>query len=1043
VPERPTGTVTFLFTDIEGSTRLLQQLRDRYDDVQSRHAEILRAAFADHDGHEIDTQGDAFFAAFGRARDAVAAAVAAQRALAAEQWPDGSAVRVRMGLHTGEPLVGGERYVGMGVNRGARICAAAHGGQVLLSNTTRELVEDDLPDDVRVVDLGEHKLKDLPRSERIFQLEIEGLPSTFPPLRTAETPTLIEGREKELARAAAVALPSRFTRRSAVLAVVAILVVGAIVTAFVLSGQKPGVKVEANSVAAIDPSGKVVASVPVGATPVALASTKNALWVANLDDQTVTHVDPTTGQAVRTISVDDPPTGIAADNAAVWVAAGANTIDEIDPQYDRLTSKRVVKTIGSFNLGGQVRPALDAFGSLWVVHPDGYVQRIDPTSLNVVTTVDVGNSPSAIATGAGSLWVTNADDGTVTRIDPTTLVTTTIPVGHGPASISVNANGAWVANAGDNDVARIDLTTNAVTGTTPVGNNPAAILAMPSAVWVANRNDGTLTRLDPASGKPTKTIRVGGAPTALASAGNRIWVAVSGAAASPAATGGVARLTVNGDIAPLDPALAATNPVGISVLYAICANLVTYPDKPAPEGSRVVPEIAEALPVPTNGGTTYTFKIRRGFRFSPPSNAPVTVAALKATIERITNPRMKSPVANLFADIRRVTARGDTLTIRLSHPDGGFLGNIAAAPVCAVPVGTPIDPRGINTVPTAGPYYVASYTPNQQLVLKRNPNYDGNRPHRLDEIVYTLGVDPSRGVADVEAGKADYVAGGLPPTAGPPLEAKYGPGSPAAKAGHQQYFISPALGARWLHMNASRPLFSHVALRKAVNYALDRAAIAAEDRKFYVANPFNVGEPTGNYLPLGMTGATDFHLYPVDRPDLPKARQLAGHIHATAIMYAASVPPWPQEAQVIAQDLKPLGIDVQVKEFPIGAFFARIGHRGEPFDLAVSGWFFPNPDPAQALSPVFDGRTISAKLNTDLSYFQSSSFDAQLDAAAKLSGARRYRTYDRLVYELERDYAPVAGLAADTSHDFFSARMGCQIYQPVFTIDLAALCIRH
>jgi peptide/nickel transport system substrate-binding protein len=878
--------------------------------------------------------------------------------------------------------------------------------------------------------------------------EIDGLPSEFPPLRTGDAPRLVEGRERELAQAAAAAaaaaaLPSRVARRAVLVAVAAIVLAGAIVTGFVLSTGTQGAKVAANSVAAIDPSGKVTASVPVGATPIALASTNNALWVANLDDQTVTHVDPETGQAVRTISVGDSPTGIAAVNDTVWVAAGANSVDEIDPRYDQLTSRHVVKTIGTFAIGTPPRPALHAFGSLWVIHPDGYVQRFDPASLHVEATVDAGNGPSAIAAGAGSVWVTNSADGTVTRIDSTTLVTTTIPVGHGPASISVNASGAWVANAGDNDVARIDLTTNAVTGTSPVGDTPTAILATPSAVWVANRDDGTVTRLDPVSGKPTKTIQVGGAPSALIAAGNRIWVAVAAAAASAQAIGGVARLTVNGDLAPLDPALAGTGPFTIPLLYATCANLVTYPDKPAPEGSRVVPEIAEALPVPTDGGTTYTFKIRRGFRFSPPSNAPVTAAVLKATIERITNPRMKSPVAFLFANIRRVTARGDTLTIRLSHPDGGFLGNIAAAPLCALPIGTPINPRGINTVPTAGPYYVASYTPNQQLVLKRNPNYHGDRPHRLDEIVYTLGDDPSRGVAEVEASKADYVAGNLPSTAGPTLAARYGPGSPAAKAGHQQYFISPALGARWLHMNVSRPLFRHVALREAVNYALDRAAIAAEDRKFFVGNPFNVGEPTADYMPQTMTGATEFHLYPVDRPDLAKARQLAGRIHATAIMYAASNPPWPQEAQVIAQDLRPIGIDVQVKVFPTGAFFARLGQRGAPFDLAVSGWAFGTADPAQALSPQFDGRTIAAKNNNDLSYFDSPSFNAQLDAAAKLFGARRYRTYDRLAYELEHDYAPVAAIATQTSRDFFSARIGCQIYQPVFGIDLAALCIRH
>jgi hypothetical protein len=131
-------------------------------------------------------------------------------------------------MHTGEPLVGGERYVGMGVNRGARICSAAHGGQVLLSNTTRELVEDDLPGDVRIVDLGEHQLKDLPRPERIFQLLIDGLQPSFPALRTGEAPKLVEGRERKLARAAAAAFQSRRTRRAWLLGLAAIVVMVAV-----------------------------------------------------------------------------------------------------------------------------------------------------------------------------------------------------------------------------------------------------------------------------------------------------------------------------------------------------------------------------------------------------------------------------------------------------------------------------------------------------------------------------------------------------------------------------------------------------------------------------------------------------------------------------------------------------------------------------------------------------------------------------------------------------------------------------------------------
>src|SRR5919198_5769234 len=636
MPERPTGTVTFLFTDIEGSTRLLQQLRDRYGELLSTHARLLREAIEQFNGHEIDTQGDAFFAAFARARDAVAAAVAAQRALAAEPWPDGTAVRVRMGLHTGEPLVGGERYVGMGVHRGARICAAGHGGQVLLSNTTRELVEDELPDDVRLRDLGEHELKDLKRPERIFQLEVEGLPVTFPPLRTAKE-SAFEGREGELARAAGDVARRRFvSRRAAIIAAAGAVVAAAVLIPLFALGGPSQTDVDPNSVVALESSGSVAASVPVGARPVAMTAGAGALWGANRDDRTGTRVDLSSRRAVRTISISGVPAALAATNGGVWVTDESGDLSKLDPRYNRVSSTPPLAAAESY-FGGTVRPTLAAFGSIWVVHPDGFVSRIDSNSARRVASVGVGNGPSAIAAGASSLWVTNSADGTVTRIDPETLLTTTIPVGHGPAAVAVNAAGAWIADAGDSTLVRVDTETNVVAGATDVGEGPAAVLATSTAVWGANSREGTVMRVDPRTGKVEKTIHLGGTPDALTSAAGEVWVAVAPAAPRPPEAGGVARLTVQDDVISLDPAL----PFLVQILYATCANLVTYPDKPAPEGSRIVPEVAEAVPVPTAGGRTYMFTIRRGFRFSPPSNEPVTAATFKSTIERVTNLRLK------------------------------------------------------------------------------------------------------------------------------------------------------------------------------------------------------------------------------------------------------------------------------------------------------------------------------------------------------------------------------------------------------------------
>jgi class 3 adenylate cyclase/tetratricopeptide (TPR) repeat protein len=184
----PTGTVTFLFTDIEGSTKLLQQLGDEYTRVLAEHQAILRLAFAEHDGVEVDTQGDSFFVAFPTAQAAIAAAVQATRDLASHPWPSGVAVRVRMGLHTGAPQVAGERYVGLDVHRAARIGAAGHGGQILLSPTTRELASHTLPEGMTLRDLGAYQLKDFPQPEHLYQLVLPGLPDTFPRLKSLDRP---------------------------------------------------------------------------------------------------------------------------------------------------------------------------------------------------------------------------------------------------------------------------------------------------------------------------------------------------------------------------------------------------------------------------------------------------------------------------------------------------------------------------------------------------------------------------------------------------------------------------------------------------------------------------------------------------------------------------------------------------------------------------------------------------------------------------------------------------------------------------------------
>ena len=205
----PRGTVTFLFTDIEASTRLMQEMGDRYLEAQTAHHAILREAFNSNSGHELRTEGDSFFCVFASALDACVAAAAAQRALASHAWGDGGAIKVRVGLHTGEAPLVGDEYIGLDVHHAARIAAAAYGGQILVSETTRGIVAEKLPAGLRLNDLGSHRLKDLANPERLYQLVITGLRETFPAPRTLDAtqnnlPTQLTsfiGREAEVATA--------------------------------------------------------------------------------------------------------------------------------------------------------------------------------------------------------------------------------------------------------------------------------------------------------------------------------------------------------------------------------------------------------------------------------------------------------------------------------------------------------------------------------------------------------------------------------------------------------------------------------------------------------------------------------------------------------------------------------------------------------------------------------------------------------------------------------------------------------------------------
>jgi YVTN family beta-propeller protein len=517
--EMPRGAVTFLFTDIEGSTRLVKQLRESYGEVLDEHQRLLREAFEAHRGYEVDTQGDSFFIAFSSARDALLAAVEGQLALLNHPWPDGVRIKVRMGLHTGQAVVSGGRYTGLAVHRAARIGATGQGGQILVSQATQTLVEDEEEDlHIHLQDLGEQRVKDLDRPVRLYQANADGLPAEFAPPRPApESP-----------------LP--FWRRRAVLGAAA-LVLGALVLAVIaaafLNGGSGSVPVVPNSVAVIDPeTNRVVKDIPnVGTRPGPVTHGAGSIWVGNLGaDRTVTRIDSTRRSIVRTIDVHNlTPTGLAFGFGVLWVAHGiTGQLSRIDPQFNKASDPVKVADPAAFgSANGNV--AVDP-GSVWAVFNDGTLARIKPASGSVAEKGRAGLNPAGIVVADGSVWVSNAGEARVARYSPKAFAEGPLDepysVGGRPTGLAYGEGAIWVANNASNSVSWIDPDSSGEVDHVPVGESPTTVAVGDHAVWVVNSGDGTVSEIDPGTHDVKRKIELGNKPYGIVFAYGFLWVTV-------------------------------------------------------------------------------------------------------------------------------------------------------------------------------------------------------------------------------------------------------------------------------------------------------------------------------------------------------------------------------------------------------------------------------------------------------------------------------------------------------------------------------------
>jgi ABC-type oligopeptide transport system substrate-binding subunit len=541
--------------------------------------------------------------------------------------------------------------------------------------------------------------------------------------------------------------------------------------------------------------------------------------------------------------------------------------------------------------------------------------------------------------------------------------------------------------------------------------------------------------------RETKTLRLSAAALVLGAGllilsacggggsdeGNNTTTSGGGTTTAPATKGGTLKLNMsNTDVDFTDPTLAY-GAASWQLEYATGLRLYNYPDKPAPLGSKLVPEGAEGFPVISEDGKTYTITVKDGFKFS--DNTPVTAANYAYAINRALSPKMQSPVATFILNIvgaqdvldgkaqtaSGVTVKGNKLTIKLTDADGGLLAKLGMPFFQAIPTDLPINSKGVNTYASAGPYYFASRAVGRSILMKKNPYYTGDRPQNLDEIQIDVNTNVNQSLLQVKANQVDYDMGGLPPTAHSQLASQYG-------VNKDQYQVHPLVETDYIALNTARPVFGTVAMRQAANYAMDRPALL---RTFGA----NAGVLTDQILPPGMGGYRNADNYPLKGPDFDKAKQLAGGKCGNVKLWSSNSPTGTDQAQVAKFDLEKMGCSVDVKLFQGYQIFTVAGKKGAEYDAAVLGWSQDYPDPFDFIDVLLNGDNIHDENNNNLAYLNDASLNKKLDAANKLTGDARYNTYGALDVSISRDIAPWASVDNRNQRDFVSSRTGGYVFQ--------------
>ncbi|MDP9336609.1 MAG: ABC transporter substrate-binding protein, partial [Actinomycetota bacterium] len=789
--------------------------------------------------------------------------------------------------------------------------------------------------------------------------------------------------------------------------------------------------------------------VGVGATPSYLAVGEGAFWVTNADDDTVSRIDPLTRAVVQTIAVGSSPSGITTGNGAVWVSNSLDgTVSRIDPETNTVAQKPI--PVGN----GPVGIAYAAH-SVWVANTgDDTITKINADSGMPTKTLPI--SAAELAFGADTLWASQRTANRVARIDPKTgSVVQTIPVGNGPAGLAFGRGAVWVANSLDGTVSRIDPTRNSVAAVIPTGNGPAVVAVGSHGVWVSNQFDGTLARIDLRTNQVVQRISVGNRPRGVAISGDTVLVGVRQSGAGH--RGGTLTMRTNRRTDSIDTAVAYDS-TSWSILRMTGDGLVAFNQASGLAGTQLVPDLAISLPTPTDGGRTYTFRLRPAIRYS--SGRSVRASDLRSTFERVFK-LGKLPVQYYdgIVGVARCKERpkrcnlsrgivvddgAKTVTFHLVGPDPEFLYKLALPWAYVVPAGTPLKEARTHGLPATGPYVIESYRPQHIIKLVRNPHFrewsQAAQPDGYpDEIVLDIGGTPDEAVNAVIGGKADVFSTSqsqTPPSAG--LLA-------ASKAQHaSQVHTNPQAATVALFLNTRLPPFNRLDVRKALNYAADRAAAVQA-----VGGP-DVAQATCQILPPHFPGYRPYCPYAegtTTAPDLAKARALVAASGTRGMK--VTVWSWGDLGAIgpyAVKLLRSLGYRTSMKVLGGYAYFSVIGDSRNKAQIGTVEWISDYPAASGFFSPILTCASFLPNdgANSNAAQFCDPRIDRQIERAAteQASNPDAARGLWESIDRQTVDQAPWVPLVNPKAVDVLSKRVGNYQDSPPLGLLIDQLWVR-